>query len=152
MAIYRIKRFTENQQESHTGRNLLLGAGLTAGALFAGKRGLLGTSAQRVINKGWTRAGKAIGSEGMMQSGSRGVANAEATAAYNKSLEGLSEGALDAAKANKQQFIDSHVNNALNGGGYAAHVNRVGAFGSQAGFIKKQGEQVASNVVNNSAT
>lgn len=139
MAIYRIKRFSDDQkQESHTGRNLLLGAGLTAGALFAGKRGYLGTTAQKAINKGWTRAGKAVGSESMMQSGSKGVATAEARQAYNKSLEGLSGEALEAAKANKQQFIDTHVNNALSGGGYAAHVDRVGAFGSQAGYVKSQ--------------
>lgn len=104
MAIYRIKRFTENQQESHTGRNLLLGAGLTAGALFAGKRGLLGTGAQSMINKGWTRAGKMVGSQSMMKSGSRGVANAEARNAYNAAVQeagGQATGSL----ANKNMWI-----------------------------------------------
>lgn len=103
MAIYRIKRFSD--EESHTGRNLLLGAGLTAGALFAGKRGYLGTGAQSMINKGWTRAGKMIGSESMMKSGSRGVANAEAKSAYNTAVNAAG-GQATGNLANKDMWIN----------------------------------------------
>lgn len=73
-----------NQQrqsnESHTGRNLAIGAlgtAATIGGLVAGKKGMLGGGIQKSINSAYAGVGKAVGSKAMQQSGAKGYAEGQ---------------------------------------------------------------------------
>lgn len=68
--MYRIKRFSEEKNSGmSTGAKVLAGVGTVAGGLLAAKKGLLGNSIVKSVNKGVMNLGKKVGSEGMMLSG-----------------------------------------------------------------------------------
>lgn len=89
--IYAIRRFSDGEimgqqpapKKSHALRNTLIGAGTLAAGVMAGKSGLLGTRVAQGVNKAWAKAGKAIGSEGMMLNGAIGYGEASAKRAAN---------------------------------------------------------------------
>lgn len=62
----------QQKQESHTGRNLAIGAlgtAATIGGLWAGSKGHLGGGIQKGIGKTVGNIGKTVGSEGMLKWG-----------------------------------------------------------------------------------
>lgn len=67
------KSFSDDEENTHTGRNLAL-AGVGTALAFAGaKKGLLGSGLQKNTNALWAKTGKLIGSNSMINSGAKGV-------------------------------------------------------------------------------
>jgi hypothetical protein len=71
---YRLKRktFSEGDEKKSNFGKIALGTAATAGLAFAGaRRGMLGTNAMKSTNAMWAKAGNAIGSRSMVQSGAK---------------------------------------------------------------------------------
>ena len=85
MAIYRIQRIyseeNNGQQQKKSGMSTLgkvaLGTAAIGGGLAAAKFGMLGGAAQRTTNNWLMKAGKTVGSQRMMNSGAKGLAEGQ---------------------------------------------------------------------------
>ena len=81
---FKLKRkyFAEDSEKQgmSTGTKLALGAGAAALGFAGARRGAFGTGLMKQSNALWAKAGKTIGSQGMIKSGSKGVGVAIAKA------------------------------------------------------------------------
>lgn len=89
MATYTLKRKTYSDGEGmSTGKKVALGIGATLGTAalgFAGaRRGFLGANAALKSNQAWMKAGKALGSKGMVINGAKKWGNTMAKQAGEK--------------------------------------------------------------------
>lgn len=79
------KYFAEAEEKKSNAGKILGGVAATAataGLAFAGaRRGMLGNNMMKQSNALWAKAGNAIGAQGMVKSGSKGVGIATAKAA-----------------------------------------------------------------------
>lgn len=114
---FKVKRKLYSGQEGEkkgmgTGTKLALGGATLAAGLYGAKKGMFGARAMAGVNKGWAKAGKAIGSDKMMLSGAQGYGVARARQIDNALLKRtnsqMTKQAFNAKADQKgSQFLDS---------------------------------------------
>ena len=120
MATYRLKRFTENKENSNSSSGVGKAVGATAlvaGGLLAGKKGLLGTGVSKGINKGLMNMGKSTGSSALFKSGAKDYSKAASKSVNDMAkTTGISNGASkftqnrNAANIKSQLYKNSGFN------------------------------------------
>lgn len=103
--VLKSKLYAQSQQEeSHTGRNIALGALGTAAAIgggfLAAKKGMLGGAAQKLAGKSQARFGKMIGSQKIVNGGVNTIGQGHEKVALQKMANNPGNRLIDAQRQN----------------------------------------------------
>lgn len=98
------QRMFDDGDGTGTGTAILGGAAALAGGFAAAKHGMLGNTLRKHSNNLWGKAGHALGSNSMMNSGAKGASIAEAN--LKTGVDGMKKGVKNSAEWN-ESYLDN---------------------------------------------
>ena len=109
-STFKLKRKTFSESEnkgSGWGKKLLVGAGIAAAGFAGAKKGMFGAGAQRWAGSTYAKAGKMLGSQGMIKSGAASYGQG---AAKQASAKAVANGRTAFSKEQLSNFADRRAN------------------------------------------